>query len=460
MATERRPCFSGGVRSGGWLSGVAVAATLALVTMASPAHGQATGAARSSTPQFVGHSKGAGLVMPLRRNAVFTRGETGELWTTNGTTKGTKLVRDITRGRRDPFPTFVASTRRLTFFWADDGVHGSELWRTNGTRRGTRMVKDIRPGKRSSNANSGYQREAAVLGNTVYFLAYTKATEYEVWKTDGTRRGTTRVSDLPPVLGGSEPRDLTAAGDSVYFAFQAADGEQLWSTRGSRASTMMLRSRLQIQIDSAGGLESTAGTLFFVATDNSRGFELSTGFELWRSSGTAASTQIVSELGRGRNSANIQGLAAAGGRAYLGRGLDALATGPFGPPVQLRNRNGTTLQVQPDSFIAAGANVFGLSRPSNGRVQLFRLGPQGQTPQAEVSISEDADGDFAANGGHVVFATENAIFRSDGTPAGTRLLARGLTWEGETGRAIATDGRVFVTGKRGRREGLWLLQDR
>ncbi|NID12844.1 ELWxxDGT repeat protein [Fibrivirga algicola] len=36
------------------------------------------------------------------------------------------------------------------FFMGDDGIHGLELWKSNGTAKGTGMVKDINPGKMNS----------------------------------------------------------------------------------------------------------------------------------------------------------------------------------------------------------------------------------------------------------------------------------------------------------------------
>jgi ELWxxDGT repeat protein len=62
---------------------------------------------------------------------------------------GMALVRDI-------HPTGSATPRELTangdwlYFRADDGSLGEELWQTNGTSTGTRMVRDFRRGKRGA----------------------------------------------------------------------------------------------------------------------------------------------------------------------------------------------------------------------------------------------------------------------------------------------------------------------
>src|SRR5262245_46263651 len=80
-----------------------------------------------------------------------------ELWRTDGTEAGTALVKDICPGSRgafdypalvEPRPLFVEAGGAL-FFFANDGVHGFELWRSDGTESGTRMVKDIAPGDQS-----------------------------------------------------------------------------------------------------------------------------------------------------------------------------------------------------------------------------------------------------------------------------------------------------------------------
>ena len=51
-----------------------------------------------------------------------------ELWVSDGTADGTRLVEDIWPGPGDSFPTELAEIGGLLYFQADDGVSGRELW--------------------------------------------------------------------------------------------------------------------------------------------------------------------------------------------------------------------------------------------------------------------------------------------------------------------------------------------
>lgn len=104
------------------------------------------------------------------------------------------------------------------FFVARDATHGAELWVTDGSAAGTRIVRDIQPGAPSS-APDGL----VAAGNRVFFAADDSVSGRELWVSDGTAEGTRRVWDLNPGLLSSSPSNLTVIGGTLYFA--ADDGK-------------------------------------------------------------------------------------------------------------------------------------------------------------------------------------------------------------------------------------------
>lgn len=67
-----------------------------------------------------------------------------ELFVSDGTPDGTKIVKDINPGSANgAILSSFLYTSTAFFFTANDGVHGQELWRTDGTDVGTSMVANI-----------------------------------------------------------------------------------------------------------------------------------------------------------------------------------------------------------------------------------------------------------------------------------------------------------------------------
>ena len=113
--------------------------------------------------------------------------------TMTSTAFGVGLVKDINTvpvgeysGGAD-FSLF-ATVAQGTLCRMDDGIHGAELWISDGTPGGTRLVKDIRPGPESSSIE-----QLTTVAGVGYFFADDGANGYELWRSNGTEAGTSMM---------------------------------------------------------------------------------------------------------------------------------------------------------------------------------------------------------------------------------------------------------------------------
>ena len=107
-----------------------------------------------------------------------------ELWVSNGTENGTMMVKDLRVGAGDStlvgiYPIFHQFNGNI-YFTASDGVHGLELWVTDGTESGTRMVNDL-----YRNTGSSYIHGFMTLGDKLIFAGYEPINGIELWYLQG-----------------------------------------------------------------------------------------------------------------------------------------------------------------------------------------------------------------------------------------------------------------------------------
>ena len=126
------------------------------------------------------------------------------------------LVKDInTSGSSDP-NDLINIGGTLYFAATLDGTNATyfELWRSNGTKAGTTRVK-----------HTGYTdaQDLTEVHGRLFFEAAVGSKGYELWTCDGTAAGTRLVKDINP-SGDSLPGSLTAVGRELYFA-AAGPGE-------------------------------------------------------------------------------------------------------------------------------------------------------------------------------------------------------------------------------------------
>ncbi|MBT1700132.1 T9SS type A sorting domain-containing protein [Fulvivirgaceae bacterium PWU4] len=121
------------------------------------------------------------------------------------------------------------------FACADDGNIGNELWVSDGTPEGTKLLKDFNVGYGAS----GISKFITFKGK-VYFGAYTSQYQSELWYSDGTTSGTVMVADLTPpndYYGGTSPQHFTIFQNHLYFT--SADGK-LYKTTGEQGNATVV----------------------------------------------------------------------------------------------------------------------------------------------------------------------------------------------------------------------------
>ena len=357
-----------------------------------------------------------------------------ELWRSDGTTRGTRMVKDINPGAGWSNLSGITAVNRILYFTADDGIHGAELWRSDGTPRGTRMVKDIRPG-----SQGGGPFYLTNVRGTLYFTAF-DGTNPGLWRSDGTEAGTTLVK----AIGAG---NLFGLNGTLYFESSGGFFTDLWRSDGTEAGTVLVKSQFVYTL----GFIDLNGTLFFSAGDAN--FQ---GSQLWRSDGTDAGTTVVKDFGPG--SSLYPGPTSAGTLYFTA------AFKPAGPiPNEVWRSDGTEAGTTLVKQVQGG--IFSLI--AKGRILYFSGGGglwrSDGTPQGTTLVRGNRPGGYfgprdltATKGTLYLVATDKRhgeeLWRSNGTRRGTTIVRdiRRGTGTSEPTNLTAVGGTLFFTAKGGR----------
>ncbi len=153
------------------------------------------------------------------------------LCVTDGTSSGTKVIADIipsdTTGLRGVM-TFLGASSDKVFFVGNDGVTGNELWVSDGTEQGTKLVRNIavNPDSRMFFPNKSAHHIGTVIDNKLYFFANDGVNGWEPWVSDGTSDGTFMLVNSNPngdvSFGMSTSFGGYAASEMKFFKFKNA----------------------------------------------------------------------------------------------------------------------------------------------------------------------------------------------------------------------------------------------
>jgi ELWxxDGT repeat protein len=353
-----------------------------------------------------------------------------ELWTSDGSDSGTHLVRDVAPGRAESLPHLLTPLGDLLFFVADDGVHGDELWLTDGSEAGTTLVLDVRSGSGGARIS-----EVVAAGGLVYFVANDGVHGAELWSSDGTLDGTVLVTDIRLGEKGSQPSDLVRVGDGVLFAADdGPTGRELWradETSGAVPVADILPGRRGSE---PSGLFAAGDRVYFTAIQS----EVD-GAQLFVSDGTFAGTSRISDVHGAWNGGITLGLTAAiGDVAYFvihtddGRGAalwrsDGTEDGTY----LVKDIKGYPCSEEFRDMIALGDRLMLVARSAESDDELWTS----DGTEAGTELVKDIfpgqpggrPGSLAVAGGELFFAAIDGLhgrelWKSDGTENGTRLV--------------------------------------
>lgn len=123
-----------------------------------------------------------------------------ELWISDGTVAGTSKITDTNSS--GPINEKMTQAGNDLFFRAGDNDAGIELYKTNGTASGSRLVKDL-----TADSGDGFPENFIEYNGEIYF-----ASGNDIWKSDGTNAGTIKV-----VEGVNNRTKILSDGANLYY---------------------------------------------------------------------------------------------------------------------------------------------------------------------------------------------------------------------------------------------------
>lgn len=348
-----------------------------------------------------------------------------------------RLVTDLNKLTSDSDTYNTVAVGNRLFFTADDGIHGDELWVSDGTEAGTKLVKDITPGPESSRL-LGYNGQGLGDGNILYFtraIITEPETEVELWRSDGTETGTYLIKKFA-----TEMSSLVLSGGQLYFTIvkyvdpNETDYVQLWKSDGTEAGTVLVKDFGLNNYGRITDLFVNGDKILFLGNRNR---EEGGGTAVWTSDGTAAGTQPFQFINEGEFGYLFWSPKQSESGAIFFGWSHRLADGSW--ERSLWRTDGTAAGTEmtqiidiPDGYQWGRAQVIGediyyafvddWDRPANGQIWRSSGSPATTTKIADACLGEITD-----VGPNILMTaasncTKFGVWKTDGSAEGTVLL--------------------------------------
>lgn len=384
------------------------------------------------------------------------------LWRTDGTTSGTYEVKDI--------PTILIHVHDGKIYFAGtDPVDGQDPWVSDGTTNGTYRLNNLslRSGLGKGVRNIMSTAAGVFFNYEIVDIRKYQLEEYQLWKTDGTVNGTSHVSTVAWIdymLDGGNALYMIAAGGW----YNQGSAEEPWVSDGTAAGTQLVLDICPIDGGSNDNCDekytpiSVNSEIYYeyekspVVVNNTWYFNKSdgiSGMELWRSDGSAAGTQRLTDINTGSASTHPTFLVEMGNVLYFtaddgSHGMELWKYPlPNGPAALVKDIADGSAGSEPLWLTPVDGTLYFSAWTSGGGRELWKSdGTTAGTVQvadiASGNASSNPDYDrlkepafayrtdwrmFTAMGEKIYFAADDGngyeLYESDGTAAGTAKIA-------------------------------------
>ncbi len=236
--------------------------------------------------------------------------------------KQVKLLKDINPGIDDSEAQNFYLLNNKIVFTANTKTYGTELWISDGTTEGTKLLKDIAAGPVDGVlANSFSNKSFLIFKNKLYFSSF-NGSNFLMWETDGTPQGTKQVENMN--TDHRVPDNFTIFKDELYFTssfkgvfkienetnkvlnvipslsfynllatdkkLYCIEYESIWLSEGSSISSRKIADITSPTLNTGSNRIIELNQIVYFPN-----YTKDFGPELWRTDGTLAGTKIVKD---------------------------------------------------------------------------------------------------------------------------------------------------------------------
>lgn len=321
-----------------------------------------------------------------------------QLWGTRGSEATASVLLTFESSEYEPL---IALESR---FVVATGTGSRELWASDGTATGTTKLATFERMELTS---------SVVIDGTAYFMADDGANGRELWQTNGSAAGTRLVADLAPGAASSDYAPAFAFGRGVVLTRYEGVATRLWLYDLVTQGVTLFHDGPTVVTGYQNSTADFAGRAWYAASDQ-------IGAALWSSDGTSWGTRRAANLDP-HNGERPADIAVQGGRLFIATNGFYDGSSSFGRLLRVDDARGAVNELERMQGMSQLAPIGNRMVFANGG---GIWGTDGTMRAAEFLAIGDLGLAEVWGNQLLLLSRDHDLVATDGTAAGTKILAR------------------------------------